>query len=113
MKGREITITYRTDSGRRDPGNDIVWTIDDTETVSDVLVAPGTSSDATETTRPDGVDNPMTFYMPRSWTWRSLRNALIRYEGVTYRVIGDPQPYGVDMTPTDWGLAVTATISKG
>lgn len=84
------------------------------ETVDDVLVAPGAAADM-EAARPDGVVVALTLHFPKGYT-SSLRGCKVvvgaPYSG-TYRVIGDPQPYMDENTPTRWNRPVEVEAADG
>lgn len=112
MRGETVAVTWRTDTGGRDGGNDPVWA-EETEVVGDVLVKPGAASNATDSTRPEGVTVALTCAFPRSWPYRSLRGALVTVRGHAYQVVGDPIPVDGGMRPTRWNLLVELTDSRG
>nr|WP_274619134.1 hypothetical protein [Bifidobacterium amazonense] len=85
----------------------------DTETVDDVLVAPGAQANATDSIRPQGVTVAFTCYLPRSYEYRSLKGAFLRIDGHDYEVIGDPHPYDGGLTPTRWNLQVEVKDEEG
>ena len=84
------------------------------ETVSNVLVAPGATTDL-EASRPDGVEVAYTLHFPR-WYVDSLEGCSIElpepWAGV-YRVIGDPKPYIDANTPTPWHMPVEVERANG
>ncbi|KAB8289312.1 phage protein [Bifidobacterium ramosum] len=112
LHGERVTVTWRADSGERDGGNNPIWRTE-SETVDDVLVKPGADSNATDSTRPEGITVALTLAFPRTWTYRSLRGAIVTVRDHGYRVVGDPLPVDGGITPTRWNLTVELTDSKG
>lgn len=114
MRGETIIVRRRIQSGV-DAGNNPVYKPDD-KTVDNVLVQPSSGSNATETTRPDGITVDATLHFPRDYTGESLRGCTIIIRGDEqhpYHVIGDPIPVDGGMTPTQWNMSVEVTRSEG
>lgn len=87
-----------------------------TLTVSNVIVGPYTQTDSTDTQRPYGTGSSLMLYFPRSWQWRSLRNATVRLSGSesVWRVVGDPRPIVTNLTPTSYlPVGVQITTEEG
>lgn len=112
IHGETVTIIRREQHGFK-PEGEPDWRHLPEENVDDVLVAPGTQSNATDPLHPDGVTVALTCYLPRAWEYQSLRGALMRVRGVEYAVIGDPTPYDGGLTPTRWNLAVELETARG
>lgn len=103
-----VTMLSRTLTGY-DDFKEPIW--EDIETdVSDVLVAPGNTSDLTGNTRTDGDTVVFTLYFPASYI-ENLRNTRIRVRGSIYRTVGDPQPY--TGSPLKWNRVVTVEAVNG
>lgn len=83
----------------------------ESEMVSNVLVAPSSTSDL-EAARPNGAKIALTFHFPKTYT-QSLKDCLLVYEGREYKVIGDPQAYMQENTPSIWNRAATAEVVDG
>ncbi|WP_405735780.1 hypothetical protein [Bifidobacterium sp.] len=84
------------------------------ETVHDVLVSPGSTSDL-EAARPEGVDVALTLHFPKPYA-QSLHGCTVQLTGPwagTYRVIGDPKPYIMENTPTRWWYPVEVEAAHG
>lgn len=111
IHGEQITITRRQTTGRDGFNNPITTT--SSETVDNVLIAPGSQSNNTDSLHPEGVTVAYTLYFPRSWEYKSLRGCTIRIDGIDYTVIGDPRPWDGGMTPTQWNLVVTVSDKRG
>ena len=92
-------------------GVDASWsdapTYGEPETVDNVIVAPTSTDDAQESTRPWATDTVLTFHFPKAYT-ASLRGCRISYNGHDYEVIGDPQPYMDSLTPGEHDRPVQA-----
>ena len=83
------------------------------ETVDDVLVAPGPRADIPDTARPEGVVVAWTLHFPKTLLG-SLEGARVRVRGgEPCAVIGDPQPYTMENTPTRWNRPVEVKTAKG
>jgi hypothetical protein len=80
--------------------------------LGDVLVAPASTQDVEGTIRPNGDEITMDFYIPKTYT-ASLRGRQIHHQGNIYEVIGDPQPYPEENTPTRWNRVVHARKIEG
>lgn len=82
------------------------------EAVQNVIVAPTNSDDSPESTRPYATEATMTFHFPKTYT-ASLRGCRIAYDGHTYEVDGDPQPYMDALTPGPRNRPVQAKAVLG
>ena len=80
--------------------------------LGDVLAAPASTQDVEGTIRPNGDEITMDFYIPKTYT-ASLRGRQIHHQGGIYEVIGDPQPYPEENTPTRWNRVVHARKIEG
>lgn len=80
--------------------------------LGDVLAAPASTQDVEGTIRPNGDEITMDFYIPKTYT-ASLRGRQIHHQGNIYEVIGDPQPYPEENTPTRWNRVVHAREIEG
>lgn len=80
--------------------------------LGDVLAAPASTQDVEGTIRPNGDEITMDFYIPKTYT-ASLRGRQIYHQGNIYEVIGDPQPYPEENTPTRWNRVVHARKIEG
>lgn len=83
----------------------------DTE-VGDVLVEPGASSNVTESNRPDGVSIRYTLHFPKTFDG-ALDGAQIMIRGDWYDVIGRPDHYTLENTPTKWWMTVEVGVVNG
>lgn len=110
MIGETVTV-HTPQWGTDAAGNDVVtsWS---TQAVSDVLVAPGPRNDIVETNRPHGVEVRFTLHFPKSYN-SNLRGCKVTVRGRDYQVIGDPQPYTLENTPTRWWLPVEVVDVDG
>lgn len=80
--------------------------------LGDVLAAPASTQDVEGTIRPNGDEITMDFYIPKTYT-ASLRGRQIHHQGNIYEVIGDPQPYPEENTPTRWNRVAHARKIEG
>lgn len=113
IRGVSVDV-MRPVAGVRDRfGNATVGSVS-TETVSNVLVSPGSTLDL-EASRPEGVEVAYTLHFPR-WYVDSLKGCSVElpepWAGV-YRVIGDPKPYIDANTPTPWHMPVEVERANG
>lgn len=113
IRGETVTVIRPVDGAEDRFGNATVASTT-SETVDNVLVAPGGTSDLDEA-RPDGADVTLALHFPKSYT-SSLRGCsvvLTATRAGTYRVVGDPQPYMDANTPTAWNREVEAVAVYG
>ena len=104
MIGETVVVHRRVQTGT-DPLNQPVYDWQ-AETVTDVLVAPGPRVDLTDAERPEGVRVVWNLHFPRGYP-ATLAGARISVRGgPPLDVIGDPQPYTLENTPTRWALPV-------
>lgn len=80
--------------------------------VDNVLIAPRSTSDIAEATRPDGVMVAYKLYFPKTFD-ESLRGKRVKVYGEWFDVIGDPRPWRNPLTPTDWWLTVEVSATNG
>lgn len=112
IRGETVTVRIPTETGEIDPSGRRLTAYTD-EQVDDVLVEPADWSNATDGTRPDGIQATTTFHFPRTWKRKRLKGAQLVASGRTYDVIGDPAPVDGGLTPTRWNLSVKATATEG
>lgn len=86
-------------------------TREDAETVENVLVHPGATSDLGEGTRTNGSFVGYTLCFPKTYE-RSLRGASVIIDGRGYEVIGDPRPC-LGNCPTPWNRNVEVSACEG
>lgn len=86
-------------------------TQEDAETVGNVLVHPGATSDLGEGTRANGSVVAYTLCFPKTYE-RSLRAASVIIDGLEYEVIGDPRPCPGNC-PTAWNRNVEVSAVEG
>ena len=82
------------------------------ETVENVLVFPGSTSDVRDSVRPDGTRAAYTLGFPKGFTG-SLRGCRIEVRGAVYSVIGDPHPATPDNIPGRWNMNVEVEAVDG
>lgn len=111
IKGETVVVERREQVGvnaHREPVYEWV-----SETVHDVLVAPGPRNDIPDGSRPEGVTIAWSLHFPKTFT-RSLDGARISVRGQTpCKVVGDPQPYTLANTPTRWWMPIELTRANG
>lgn len=113
ITGISVVILRPTEDGTDRLGNPVKGE-PERQTVGNVLVSPGATSDM-EAARPDGTVVAYTLHFPKTYTG-SLRNCEVElpapWEG-TYRVIGDPREYIDANTPTNWHMPVEVEDANG
>lgn len=112
---RGVTVTVkRPGAGTADRFNNIVPGTPTVETVDNVLVAPGATSDL-EASRPEGVRVAYTLHFPKTYT-DSLEGCTVVLPAPwagEYKVIGDPRSYIDANTPTSWHIPVEVEAAHG
>lgn len=111
MNGETITLRIPRVTGTDAGGQPIV--VFDTQDVEDVLVAPTSTVNVFGSTRPSGDELVWDLYVPKAWTWQSLRGARVLVRGEDLGVVGDPHPWPEDLTPGDYNLVLQARKVKG
>ena len=111
IRGETVIVHRFTASGVDGLNNPVGEWAD--EHVDNVLVGPPNGANATDSTRPDGVEISMSLYFPRSYSGPSLRGCEVTVRGRRYTVVGDPQPLDGGITPTGWNMQVDVTGSEG
>ena len=114
IHGETVTVKHRTisydDAGNRTDA----W--DDGETVENVLVAPGTTSDLHTDDRNfdhvSGTQALLTLGFPKTFTER-LRGCRVIVRGLEWDIVGDPQPNTLANCPTQWYYTAQAVIVNG
>lgn len=81
------------------------------DTVANVVVAPGATSDL-DASRPEGVTVSYTLCFPKTYAG-DLKGCTVKVRGTEYEVVGDPQRYTEENTPGDWNLTVEVTRTDG
>lgn len=111
MIGESVVVERHVEVGRNAHNQPIYdWV---PETVSDVLVAPGPRADIADAMRPEGTVVAWNLHFPKTYTG-SLRGARVRVRGgAPCPVVGDPQPYTLENTPTKWHLPVEVSRADG
>ena len=95
------TVTVRTPVlGAADPFNAAGITYTDTD-VENVLLTPGPCDDYDQSNRPDGVKVSLTAHFPKTYT-ADLEYCHVVVEGKEFAVVGKPQRYMAENTPTPW-----------
>ena len=122
MKGASITVVRRTPKtvtvGNvqqivHDRFGNVEYTTKN-ETVNDVLISPGATSDM-EASRPEGVTVAYTLHFPKTYTGTLEGCDVILpapWAG-TYHIIGDPREYMDENTPTRWHMPVEVEAAHG
>lgn len=105
------TVTVRTPSTSYDEHMEEVTTWTDEE-VENVVVAPGATSDVTDSTRPDGTRVDFTLGFPKKFS-SSLRGCRVVVRGIECDVVGDPQPNSAGNCPTAWWYTAEAARVDG
>lgn len=84
------------------------------ETVDDVLVSPGPTSNL-DATRPQGAKVAYTLHFPKPYA-EDLRGCHVELPqpwGGRYRIVGQPVPYMEQNTPTRWWMPAEVEVAHG
>lgn len=109
------TITLHRPTVTYDADHDKVKTYTP-ETIDNVLIAPGKTSDVVSDAHDDGVEVLYTLGFPKTWQFQSVKNCLVTLPApwnYTGKVIGDPMPNDIDNCPTDWYCTVELEAYDG
>lgn len=71
-----------------------------------VIVAAGNTASVPENSTPFATETVYTLSFPKTWE-KSLSEAIIKVNGESYRVQGDPQPHPPQNTPGNYNRNVT------
>ncbi len=108
----ETVVVHRREQVGTNAHNQPVYEWSETS-VEDVLVAPGPRDDIPDVVRPDGTTVAWTLHFPKTFN-DPLRGARISVRGQDPApVIGDPQPYTLQNTPTRWWMPVEVERTDG
>lgn len=111
IRGETVVVERGAQTGTDAHGNPVAET--EAEVVDNVLVAPGPRNDIDSTARPAGTVIAWTLHFPKPYA-KSLRGARVSVRGEPARaVVGDPKPYTLENTPTDWWLPVEIVGADG
>lgn len=109
LTGETVTVISKTIG--YDENMDVVETTQQTQ-VDNVLVAPGSTADVTDTTRPYGTRASFTLGFPKTFN-QPLRGCSVEVRGNTYQVIGDPHPNTESNCPTQWWYTAEVELVDG
>lgn len=110
IKGETVVVRTFTE-GEADPFENAAKVATE-ETVEDVLVQVGSTSDLTGSIRPDGVEVKFTLHFPKTYNVE-LRGAQVQVRGSWYGVVGNPAWYTADNCPTKWNYPVEVSATNG
>ena len=109
IRGEDVTVR-RPSTGYDEHMEEVVtW---DEETVANVVVTPGATSDVVDAARPSGGRVDYTLGFPKTFT-ASLRGCRVVVRGVECAVVGNPQPYTADNVPGAHNYTVEAVRVDG
>ena len=112
ISGTTVTVLTPYTNGT-DRFNNVVYGLTGAE-VDDVLVSPA-STELLEAARENGVSVSYTLHFPKTFTG-SLEGCEIELPAPwsgRYRVVGNPQPYMDENTPTRWNRPVDVECANG
>lgn len=110
MKGETVTVKTFTATGSDPFGSPVTEEV--TQQVDNVLVQPGACADVVESNRPDGAKVNYTLHFPKTFDM-DLEGAEVKVRGIWLKVIGRPDHYTLDNTPTEWWLPVEVGTVNG
>lgn len=113
IRGVDVTVVRPSGYAADRFGNDIA-AASTTETVSNVLVSPGPTSDL-EAARPEGATVDFTLHFPKGYE-SSLEGCDVVLPApwsCTCHVVGNPTPYIDVDTPTPWHMPVEVEVAHG
>ena len=111
MRGETVIVLRRVQTGVDEGNNPVYENVQ--ESVGTVLVGSPNGENATDSTRPYGIQIDANLYFPRDYTGEPLRGQSVIVRGAKYKVVGDPFPVDGGMTPTGWNMTVPVTRSDG
>lgn len=113
IKGETVQVSFRNFGEVDALGNEAV-SFSEFQDVQDVLIGRGETADEVRDGQRYAIQTDKSFCFPRSWT-ENLRGALIRWEGRTYKVVGDPTRITDANIPPGirWNIKVQAVIHDG
>lgn len=111
FEGRSIDVRLASFDQKDDYGNAVKNLLNPIR-VSDVLIAPGDTTDDREDGRPNGITIAYTLYFPKSSNMK-LRGAEIVIDGEAFEVVGDPRPYPPELVPGSRNLVVKVVKHDG
>ena len=110
MKGETVKVKHF-EATETDPFGGSI----STETVSvvdNVLVQPGASADVVESNRPNGSRIKYTLHFPKTFD-DDLEGCKVEVRGNWYDVVGKPDHYTLENTPTKWWFPVEVGAVNG
>ena len=113
ISGTTVTVLRPTVTGT-DRFNAPTYGAPTSETVDNVLIAPGATADL-DASRPEGVTVAFTLHFPKGYN-ASLEGCSVALPAPwagTYRVVGNPRPYMDENTPTPWHMPVEVEEAHG
>lgn len=110
MVGETVEVETTVQAGKDSFGNAIYES--KFVPVENVLVAPSSTTNVIDTTRPNGANVVYQLYFPKGFDL-PLMNKKIKVRNEVFRVIGDPKPYPVENTPTPWFMEVEVEHVEG
>lgn len=110
IKGTQVTVKSRVQTGIDGFNNPIYAYV--FEDVENVLIQPSVRNDFTDSNRQDGDRIRYQLHFPKTFD-KELRNTEILVRGTYYKVVGSPDHYMIENTPTDWWMPVEVEIIEG
>lgn len=110
MRGEAVVVRMFEESGK-DALNNPILAPNDIQ-VENVLVAPGSSGDINESTRPFGVEVKYTLYFPKTFDSK-IENSQVLVRGEWLHVVGSPRHYDANNCPTKWWMVAEVGATNG
>lgn len=103
LRGISITLIEKVESGRDDFNAPIYAEVQ--STIDDVIVAPASTNDVSETTDLTTITEAYNLYIPKGDT-HEWRGAWVEIRGKRFRVVGTAKEYIEEMLPLRWNKQV-------
>lgn len=113
MRGETVRVYPKLDSTHLDEYGQRLSNTAQYLEVDDVLVHPSSTTDVLSSVRDEGVQTLVTFHFPKTFAAEICGATIVRANGAEYQVVGSPERYQEQNTPTRWNMSVQAKRSDG
>ena len=105
-----VTVKTPTISYDASKNESVSWS---EQTVSGVLFGRPSTEDLNETARYNGVEIAYTVAFPKEFTGNLRGCKVVRSDGESFDVLGDPRAVDASLCPTPWNRAVDVAVAHG